>query len=444
MPPFVPILLFAVAAIMLLAQTATLWRTFGKNTPVLNYMEGEPQVNQTSNFESAQNWHFEADRHAEDFTLSPGKCEAAFPKLWYEIDRAVAFWEVESNRRITYDDTSLEPLDEGVFRALIHDNQLRILETKGIFSREDSQLAERAVAVWQQIHRALLGASVAGEILPSIEFSVSLHDIPGLSRAAPKSILPLWTFAREYNSQAHEGMFLIPDFNYWSWRGIAGPFNKLRAYSKDIDRPLLDKIPKLVWRGAVWTNPEVRESLVAAASTKPWGDVLDFDWASRANYIPIEDFCHYSFLAHTEGRSWSGRLKYLLNCKSVTLIHERDWTAHYYHLLQHQGPDQNFVSVRRNFSDLEEKIQYLFADREAAQRIADNAVAMFRDRYLTLAAEACYWRKLIRSWSKVAFDPLIYEHVEMNLSGLTRTKSKVRGVAFEELILYRGSAEWPL
>lgn len=120
------------------------------------------------------------------------------------------------------------------------------------------------------------------------------------------------------------------------------------------------------------------------------------------------------------------------------------WTTHYYHLLNPDGLDQNFVSVRRDFSDIETKIRYLFGDREAAQRIADNAVATFRDRYLTLAAEACYWRRLMRNWSEVAVSPRLYQYVKVNLTGNSQVKKRLRGIAFEEVAVSQIRQDWPL
>lgn len=59
------------------------------------------------------------------------------------------------------------------------------------------------------------------------------------------------------------------------------------------------------------------------------------------------------------------------------------------------GPNQNYVAIRRDFFDLEWQVQRYLNDPAAAQLIADNAVATFRDRYTSPAAEACYWRRLI-------------------------------------------------
>jgi hypothetical protein len=53
----------------------------------------------------------------------------------------------------------------------------------------------------------------------------------------------------------------------------------------------------------------------------------------------------------------------------------------------------------------------LLANPEKTRRIADNSVRVFRERYLTAAAEACYWRRLIKEWKTVSFEPQLWEGV---------------------------------
>lgn len=437
--------LFAVVVIVLITQNILLWHSPDNKAehtipiPASGHKPAQAPAagSQSTLVSETKDWTYDPLKHAENFGLTRQQCDIAFPDLWYEIDRSVSVWKNDIKRSITTNDTALDWRDEGAFRALIHRNQLRILETKGIFDLEGSQFPERTIAVWQQINRALLGATAAGVTLPSIEFAVSVDDRPNTPEEDPEDRHTLWAFSRQYKNAAHDRAFVMPDFNFWSWRGVAGSMTEMRSRGKDLDEYIPDKIPKAVWRGAVWTNPDVRGPLLKVTKNKSWADVFEFNWMTRENFIPMEDFCRYAFLVHTEGRSWSGRLKYLLNCDSVTMIHEREWTAHYYSLLVGEGPNQNFVPVKRDFSDLKQKVKFYLSNQYEAQRVADNAVSTFRDRYLTLAAETCYWRRLIESWNEVAESPEIYEDVQKNVSGKVQTISMLRGIAFEEAVISR-------
>lgn len=70
----------------------------------------------------------------------------------------------------------------------------------------------------------------------------------------------------------------------------------------------------------------------------------------------------------------------------------------------------------------------LLAHPEKAKRIADNSVQVFRERYLTPAAEACYWRALIKAWKTVSWEPKLYKDVE---DGHKRKRAQKRGVRYE-------------
>jgi hypothetical protein len=101
------------------------------------------------------------------------------------------------------------------------------------------------------------------------------------------------------------------------------------------------------------------------------------------------------------------------------------WIQHHHYLFAANGTDQNFVEVERDFSDLEEKIEYLIAHPEEAKRIADNSVRTFRDHYFAPAAEACYWRALIQGWAESSFEPEVYESMPGGEEG------RQRGMRFE-------------
>lgn len=94
-------------------------------------------------------------------------------------------------------------------------------------------------------------------------------------------------------------------------------------------------------------------------------------------------------------------MKYRQACNSVIVAHKLQFIQHHHYLLVASGPNQNYVEVERDFSDLGNKIEPLIQDTEAARRIANNSVKTFRERYLTPAAEACYWRSLFDGYGLV-------------------------------------------
>lgn len=128
------------------------------------------------------------------------------------------------------------------------------------------------------------------------------------------------------------------------------------------------------------------------------------------------------------------RLIYLLNCRSLSFVHDLEWTTHIYHLLKPDVPDQNYVPVKRDFSDLEKNIEKYLQNPVEAQRIADNAVSTFRDRYTSPAALSCYWRRLIQRYSEVSFTPDPFEDTQVTISGTSMPKKQLRGVSFEEIL----------
>jgi len=113
-------------------------------------------------------------------------------------------------------------------------------------------------------------------------------------------------------------------------------------------------------------------------------------------YLPSSDQ-----LLTLPGRAYSASLKYRQACNSVIVAHKLQYIQHHHYLLVADGPYQNYVEVERDFSDLSEKIEPLVQNTEAARRIAQNSARTFRERYLTPAAEACYWRSLFQGYSNV-------------------------------------------
>lgn len=281
------------------------------------------------------------------------------------------------------------------------------------------------------MNRAIISSP---EPLPNIEFAFNVDD--GVEPVA------LWGYARRAEDKA---VWLMPDFGFWSWpEPKIGSMKEVQKKSEWAEKQegltWAKKVKKLLWRGAPNMGHEIRDKLLEVTSGKPWSDVRGLTWSDADSklhdYKTMPDHCGYKYVAQTEGNTYSGRLKYLQSCRSVVVSHKLEWIQYYYHLMKPSGPDQNFVQVESDWSDLEDKMQYLLAHDEESERIADNSVKTFRERYLTPAAEACYWRRLFWAWSKATnFEPPFFEKVD--------GKKQWRGLPYESYLLMR-EMDWEM
>ncbi|KAL2444187.1 hypothetical protein ABEF95_015792 [Exophiala dermatitidis] len=360
-------------------------------------------------------WDYRRD--ANNLRLDLRQCEQAFPGLFEEVERPLAD---RRNSSITLEELDSVPRQNGYVRGMIYDQQLYVIEkTGGIYSRE--------LATLHALHRAIISAP---EPLPNIEFVFNSDDrIPSVA---------IWGYARR---EQDTKIWLIPDFGYWSWPETkVGTMREVQMKAVETEQDdgwsWSSKVPKLLWRGATM-GLELRENFLKAAADQPWADVKALEWKNKESMAhdlkSMPEHCQYKYLAHTEGNSYSGRLKYLQSCKSVVVAHKMDWIQHHHPLMRSDGPDKNYVQVERSYEDLPEKMAWLQARDRDAERIASNSVQTFRDRYLTPAAEACYWRRLIHGWSMVSFVPEFYEIVD--------GKKKWRGLPVESFFLER-RLEW--
>ena len=92
--------------------------------------------------------------------------------------------------------------------------------------------------------------------------------------------------------------------------------------------------------------------------------------------------------------------------------------------------------MKRDYSDLPKKMSYYTkpSNIAKAQQIADKSRETFRERYLTPAAEACYWRALIRGWASVmGFTPEFWVEVKKfdKVHQKERIKRVPRGAPYE-------------
>ncbi|TGJ83824.1 hypothetical protein E0Z10_g4972 [Xylaria hypoxylon] len=161
----------------------------------------------------------------------------------------------------------------------------------------------------------------------------------------------------------------------------------------------------------------------------------------------IEDFCRYKYVLYTDGVTYSGRLPFLQMCGSVLLTPPMAWRQLTTHLLRpvfsgdlmaanttrithkqkqggkyedmrnvwpaHRAEDANAVFVAPDWSDLEATISWLEEHPDVAEGIARRQRDLYVGKgYTSPAMETCYWRALLRGWSRVVRLGEGWEHKE--------------------------------
>ncbi|KAL2016380.1 hypothetical protein VTK56DRAFT_3802 [Thermocarpiscus australiensis] len=362
-----------------------------------------------------------------NLSLTEDECNAAFPGLTKPIDDAVA------EGPFTVKQTG----DLGPLQGRIKDGQIYIIHAQRRSDLSQEMLNSRTASL-HQLHRALI---TAPSPLPDTIFSLNFQDQPfgtawAYSRPADPAFRPADPNART---------FLMPHFSFWAWPlPFIGSMARAARAVADVERAYLKqdnwhrKIPRAVWRGTTWFNsvhsPRLRQALVAAARGRPWADVEPLEWQGNnnnaSNALPIEEFCRYKYVVHTEGVTYSGRFQFLQMCASVVLTPPIMWMQHTTHLVRplfssdlglkgkgwtpsekvrrawpvHYRPEEaNIVFVAPDWSDLGETVAWLEEHPEIAEGIARRQRDLFvGGGYFSPAAEACYWRALVRGWAKMA------------------------------------------
>ena len=371
-------------------------------------------------FTTGEPWTIDSLRDGENYGLSDVHCSSAFPRLYTSIDEMVARHasspiKVEALKaKMAGDNAVTLPV-----RAMILKGELFVIDDEGM----TDYYGTRLFATLDSIHRALISFPDRAQ-LPNCEFIISWGDKPSLGA-------PVWAYTKK-DTPEYSDTWLMPDFGFFSWpEPKTGAYTEVRRAMRNLetDTPFEKKIPKLVWRGAPLTDD--REKLLENSKDRDWADVQSINWDDKDDleetHLTLAEHCRYMFIAHVSGLGWSGQGKYVRNCHSVVISHALEWREIYDSALVYSGPEQNAVRVVDDWSDLEATMKTFLANTTRAKSIADNARSMLRERYLTPAAEACYWRRLIRGYASVSFEPELYQ-----ADGKT-----LRGVPYESFTLLR-------
>lgn len=399
-----------------------------------------------------------------DLTLPQSQCRAEFPLFYPQLDELKAYWRNKKEGRTGIQKAHIDALESsakqqerwGWSRVIVKSNRLWLRTHHESQERGGTHRQRSMLALLQQ---AIQTSPSADGPLPAVDLILSTGDRDVFPTYSGE---PAWVLAKHRLVPQTAGQWLAPDFGFMAWpEAQLPPHAEVVELQREQEAlyPWEKKDDRAFWRG--FPNPayairrELLERTRNASHLPPhhpdaWADVFGTSFGPEAAQpdfaplVPIEEHCRRKYLLHAEGNSYSGRGKFLLTCHAVTVAHPLDWVQHFHAALIGDREDRrrNWVELPGpGWEGLEEAIRGLWetdgdakasragtqgtkplpveggwlaaarakgilpaagskAARLTARDIADNARDSLRDRYLTPAATACYFRAALRAYAE--------------------------------------------
>ena len=169
----------------------------------------------------------------------------------------------------------------------------------------------------------------------------------------------------------------IPCYTFDAWKQVGiesfeTTINEIKIQAKNIPT-----INKLFWSGSIGPHIPVRMTYNQLAKQYPnllLCNSIDFirdnpEKLTANNFVSLAEHCNYKYLIDIEGVGWSGRLKFLCFTKRVLFINERPYQEFW---MDGLVDGENCIIVKRDLSNLIEKIEYLESNPELYHKLSNN------------------------------------------------------------------------
>jgi Glycosyl transferase family 90 len=216
----------------------------------------------------------------------------------------------------------------------------------------------------------------------------------------------LLSYSKQNPITAAEYARIIPDFTFhcWAETGMMDYETTMAAIDAAGRQPA--RLNKMGWIGNLLTST-IRAQMFEIAKQYPdLMDVHSMEWHHTggqtlrgSKYISVPELvAMYGILVDVEGNGWSARTKYLLWSHRPLLIVDRPHKEYYY---EHLRPWTHYIPVKRDLSDLVERVEWVLANPAEASAIAEAAY-QFACQHLTRAAAYKQWDRVISGLLKPA------------------------------------------
>ncbi|CAF1244529.1 unnamed protein product, partial [Didymodactylos carnosus] len=238
--------------------------------------------------------------------------------------------------------------------------------------------------------------------LPNMEFLMNLGDYP-LTSHHDQSSLPIMSWCGS-NSTLD---IILPTYEITEATLQMMSRTTLDIFAmRTVKHPKWsDKISKGFFRG----RDSCRERLDLVLLSRQYPHIIDAGltrmfffrnemqkYEPMSEQIPMPKFFDYKYQISIDGTVAAYRFPYLLTGSSLILKQDSSYYEHYYADLI---PYKHYIPIRKDLSDLLEKIQWAKENDEEVQRIIKRA-QRFSQRYLLPNHILCYHMKIFQEYSK--------------------------------------------
>nr|XP_055160692.1 protein O-glucosyltransferase 3 isoform X7 [Nyctereutes procyonoides] len=255
-------------------------------------------------------------------------------------------------------------------------------------------------------------------LLPDIEFYINLGDWPLEHRKVNETPGPLPIISWCGSLDSRDIILPTYDITHSTLEAMRGVTNDLLSIQGNTGPSWINKTEKAFFRGR--DSREERLQLVQLSKENP--ELLDAGITGyfffqekekelgKAKLIGFFDFFKYKYQVNVDGTVAAYRYPYLMLGNSLVLKQDSKYYEHFYMALK---PWKHYVPIKRNLSDLLEKIKWAKENDEEAQKIAKDGQLAARDLLQPHRLYCYYYRVLQKYAERQSSRPKIRDGMEL-------------------------------
>ncbi|XP_030895483.1 protein O-glucosyltransferase 3 isoform X4 [Leptonychotes weddellii] len=255
-------------------------------------------------------------------------------------------------------------------------------------------------------------------LLPDIEFYINLGDWPLEHRKVNETPGPLPVISWCGSLDSRDVILPTYDITHSTLEAMRGVTNDLLSIQGNTGPSWINKTEKAFFRGR--DSREERLQLVQLSKENP--ELLDAGITGyfffqekekelgKAKLIGFFDFFKYKYQVNVDGTVAAYRYPYLMLGDSLVLKQDSTYYEHFYVALK---PWKHYVPIKRNLSDLLEKVKWAKENDEEAKKIAKEGQLAARELLQPHRVYCYYYRVLQKYAERQSSRPEIRDGMEL-------------------------------